>query len=577
MKKIITQLLVSAIASASLQNAQAQTNTFPATGNVGIGTITPASKLEILPANANALTIRPYGAAANNTGQLQFRELAANGNNYVGLRAPDALAANLIFRLPTVYGTNGQILGTTGSGVLTWITPGAGGGASTSLNNLTATSINQALLPGTTNTRDLGSAARAWRNLYTTGIYPRTGGALGFGIASSATALATFANFDLTGIASKGSLQIGATGASNLVMDNNEIQARFNGSATDLYLNYLGGTTHIGSNEPFAYTEVINPIYMNKDASVSGKFGIKTTSPQYDLHIPSTDYSAAHLETPFIGGTVMEVQGTSSSGNTWGLHATAPLSGYAGWFSGNVYCTGSYLPSDERLKNDIQPLQNALDKIMKLEVKTYNFKQDYKTMHLPTGKQNGFIAQNLESVFPELIKESADKTVDKDNPLEFKAVNYIGMIPVLTAAIQEQNHNTDELKKQNAMLIAENKMLKERMDKFEQALQGCCTNYNAEEKTTAPSGNNSPAQLMQNVPNPFNKSTVINYYIPEKFTNAQLKIYSSLGVEMKAYAINQSGKGEITVEANTLTAGIYSYTLIVDDKAADVRQMIVTK
>ena len=169
MKKIITSMLLLAIASASLQKANAQTNTFPATGNVGIGTTTPTSKLEILPANGNALTIRPYGTSANNTGQLQFRELAANGTNYVGLRAPDALAANLIFRLPTVYGTSGQVLSTTGSGVLTWITPSVGGGASTSLNNLTATSINQALLPNTTNTRDLGSATRAWRNIYLSG------------------------------------------------------------------------------------------------------------------------------------------------------------------------------------------------------------------------------------------------------------------------------------------------------------------------------------------------------------------------------------------------------------------------
>ena len=36
-------------------------------------------------------------------------------------------------------------------------------------------------------------------------------------------------------------------------------------------------------------------------------------------------------------------------------------------------------------------------------------------------------------------------------------------------------------------------------------------------------------------------------------------------------------KGEITVEADTLAAGIYSYTLIVDGAAADVKQMIVTK
>ena len=85
------------------------------------------------------------------------------------------------------------------------------------------------------------------------------------------------------------------------------------------------------------------------------------------------------------------------------------------------------------------------------------------------------------------------------------------------------------------------------------------------------------ASLEQNDPNPFNKSTEIKFFIPENFTNAQLKIYSLQGIEMKAYTIKQSGKGEINMEANTLAAGIYSYTLIVDNNAADVKQMIVTK
>ncbi len=554
------------ITSAFLQHTAAQTNTFPATGNVGIGTTTPASKLEILPANANALTIRPYGAAANNTGQLQFRELAANGSNYVGLRAPDALAANLIFRLPTVYGSSGQILGTTGSGVLTWITPAVGGGASTSLNNLTATSINQALLPSATNTRDLGSAARAWRSLYTTGIYPRTGGTLGFGIASSVS-LATFANQDLTGIATAGSLQIGASNTYNLVLDMNEVQARNNGVPSDLFLNYWGGNTHVGSNTAGAYTEVVNPIYMNSTASVYGRLGIKTTTPGYDLDIPSSDFTAVSISTPYVGGTAVIVDASATSGNTWGLYASAPATGYAGFFNGNVYCSGSYLPSDERLKENIQPMDNAMDKIMKLEVKTYNFKQDHEKMHLPIGKQNGFISQNLETVFPELVKETADKGVDKENPLEFKAVNYIGMVPVLTKGLQELNA---ALEKTNAELKTQNAELKNEINQIKSVLGD-------DQQQRLSEIQKSKASLEQNIPNPFNKTTMIKYFVPENFSNAQLKIYSSQGVEIKSYIIKQNGKGELSVEANTLPSGVYSYTLIVDGNAADVKQMIITK
>ncbi|MEO5570511.1 MAG: hypothetical protein ABIT08_04245 [Bacteroidia bacterium] len=49
------------------------------------------------------------------------------------------------------------------------------------------------------------------------------------------------------------------------------------------------------------------------------------------------------------------------------------------------------------------------------------------------------------------------------------------------------------------------------------------------------------------------------------------------GAEIKSFIIKRQGKGEIGIEANTLPSGIYSYTLIVDGEAADIKQMIVTK
>lgn len=572
MKKLFTHgLPIILAASFIMGNLNAQ-NVFPANGNVGIGISAPASKLEIVPTNGNALTIRAYGAAANNTGQLQFRELAANGVNYVGLRAPDALASNLIFRLPTVYGTNGQVLSTTGAGVLTWITPSVGGGASTSLNNLIATSINQALLPSTTNVRDLGSASRAWRTIYTTGMYPRTGGTLGFGIAPSSS-LATFADINLGGIATNGSVQIGATNSFNLVFDNNEMQARYNGLATDLYLNYWGGRSHIGNTDPASYTEVINPIFMNSTASVYGRLGIKTTNPNCDLHVQSADYTAAHIVTPYVNGTTMIVEASAASGSTWALYAIAPTSGYAGYFSGSVFCSGSYQPSDERLKENIKPLQNALEKIMKLEVKTYDFKQDYEKMHLPTGKQNGFIAQNLESVFPELVRLNPAK--GENQPIEFKAVNYIGMIPVLAAAIQEQNYTAGDLKKQNEILASENKILKERMDKLEEGLQGCCANFTPTQKT-GEAINNAPGQLLQNTPNPFNERSVISYTLPANTASASINVYNMNGELVRSYdALNTDGK--ILIQPGEFASGNYTYHLIVNGNSVDSKLMTLTK
>lgn len=167
----------------------------------------------------------------------------------------------------------------------------------------------------------------------------------------------------------------------------------------------------------------------------SGRIGIKTT-PNYDLDINSVSYTAANIYSPYNGGTASQVIAGGTTVGTWAFYAYATTLGYAAYFSGNVYCTGSYLPSDEKLKENIQPMKNSLGKIMQLDVMTYNYKTSgFPELNLPTDRQNGFTAQNLESVFPELVKLNPAKM---EQPVDFKAVNYTGLIPVLTAAIQEQ-------------------------------------------------------------------------------------------------------------------------------------------
>jgi hypothetical protein len=284
-------------------------------------------------------------------------------------------------------------------------------------------------------------------------------GKVGIGT-STPDATLSIANTNLGGIATTGAFQIGQSGSYNLVCDMNEVQARFNNTATTLFLQYWGGDLNAcasGGNASFN-----GPVFMSSNLEVNGRIGIKTP-PTYDLHIQSTDYSAAHITSPFNGGTVMNIVAGGTGAGTWGLYAYATTLGYAAYFSGNIYCTGSYLPSDEKLKENIQPLQNALDKVMKLDIKTYYFKPEFVEMNFPTSMQYGFTAQNLESVFPELVKINPAK--GEEQPVEFKAVNYIGIIPVLAKALQEQqslleakNARIDDLQNQlndlKALVIA---------------------------------------------------------------------------------------------------------------------------
>ena len=88
---------------------------------------------------------------------------------------------------------------------------------------------------------------------------------------------------------------------------------------------------------------------------------------------------------------------------------------------------------------------------------------------------------------------------------------------------------------------------------------------------------NDNAKLEQNNPNPFTENSIIKFYIPQNTTNAMIKIYSLDGTEMAAFKSLAKGFGQVAVNANRLSPGAYVYTLIIDDKTIDTKQMIITK
>ncbi len=77
-------------------------------------------------AKQNALVLSPYNTAAGNTSEIRFNELAANGSEYIGFKAPDAITASKVWVLPSADGTSGQVLKTDGSGVLSWTSVSGG-------------------------------------------------------------------------------------------------------------------------------------------------------------------------------------------------------------------------------------------------------------------------------------------------------------------------------------------------------------------------------------------------------------------------------------------------------------------
>ena len=86
-------------------------------------TTTATGTVLTLSDSANTTTVN---LILDNQKEIRFRETTANGTNYIALKAPASVSADLTFTLPATDGTNGQVLSTNGSGVLSFTTPSAG-------------------------------------------------------------------------------------------------------------------------------------------------------------------------------------------------------------------------------------------------------------------------------------------------------------------------------------------------------------------------------------------------------------------------------------------------------------------
>ena len=101
----------------------------------------------------------------------------------------------------------------------------------------------------------------------------------------------------------------------------------------------------------------------------------------------------------------------------------------------------AYSTSDERLKENVKPIENALDKVLKIGGYEFDWKplteKEKETIHGNEGHDVGVLAQEIEKVLPEVVNK-------RDNG--YKAVKYEKIVPLLIEAIKDQQKQIDELK-----------------------------------------------------------------------------------------------------------------------------------
>ncbi|EGZ4114298.1 tail fiber domain-containing protein [Salmonella enterica subsp. enterica serovar Tallahassee] len=110
-----------------------------------------------------------------------------------------------------------------------------------------------------------------------------------------------------------------------------------------------------------------------------------------------------------------------------------------------VYCNDVYIRSDARLKINVENYEeNAVDKVNKLKVKTYDKVKSLSDREV-IGHEIGIIAQDLQEILPEAVTTS--KVGSPDDPEEILTISNSAVNALLIKAVQEMTAKMEEMSK----------------------------------------------------------------------------------------------------------------------------------
>jgi hypothetical protein len=428
-------------------------------GNVGIGTTTPGSKLDVAGrANATTLSLPATGADGttgvltvggspflHNFGNSTF--LGTNAGNFQSNRSVNtgigsfALSANTIGSYNTATGASALQSNTTGdyntaNGAYALNQNTMGGGN-------TATGA-QAMFYNTTGVENTASGGGA--------LFHNTTGS-----GNTATGYQPL-TFNTTGsnntASGAGALENNETGSSNTASGLGALSANVSGN-NNTALGYSAGAVNPGPNQnttgsfntfigfqagPGTSTQLNNATAIGANASVSANNTLVLGDPSVSVAI-GADTAATKLQV--VGDIRVGTSGTNGC-----------VQGFNG---GAIAGTCS---SDVRLKQNIEPLSPVLDQLIQLQPVSYEWKADeYPEYHFGPERTTGLIAQEVEKVFPGMV------ATDERG---YKAVNYSQLPLLLLQALRELNAENNNLRLE---MEAQRRQFQSRLDAIENSRQ----------------------------------------------------------------------------------------------------------
>jgi len=218
----------------------------------------------------------------------------------------------------------------------------------------------------------------------------------------------------------------------------------------------------IGTNAPNAPLQFSNDLENRKIVLFEGAnndhqyfgFGVNGSELRYQTN------GADHVFWAGVNATTStEIMRIKNTGRV-GIGTNNP--GFTLQVNGSVAGIGVYNNlSDQRFKKDIAPIDNALNKVLRLEGITYNWDNTLNPeLNIDDKNHIGFLAQEVEKILPQVVNTASDS-------LQTKTVEYSSIVPVLVEGIKEQQALIEsqevriaELEKRLAKTNQENTSLK---------------------------------------------------------------------------------------------------------------------
>ncbi len=266
----------------------------------------------------------------------------------------------------------------------------------------------------------------------------------------------------------------------------------------------------------------------------------------------------------------------------YGASCGSSSTNYAGYFDGNVTVNGIFSnPSDLNLKSNIQPIANATTKLLALNPVTYEFNEDASPLNLPVGNQFGLVAQEVAVELPELVVHNVHPAQydslgnEISAAFEYLSVRSGDLTPIIISGFKEQHElleakteEVNQLQNEVQELQSQLQQMQAQMASMQTVLQAvqAKTNNCCSEGSTgtlpSPSENSDGMKLMQNVPNPFDSYTRIDFTLPA-VAYVVLELSDAQGRPLRRLVDGQmsSGQQSIVLDGTSLAPGIYFYTV----------------